>query len=592
MSAVYVLRTLDVEDDTREAGMSEAGGGSDGEAGFELASRRLGALPLINHFLDRIGLDEMLTRWLPEPDRRFKLAPAAAIRLLVVNLLVGRAPLYGLGEWAAGYPPGLLGLPGPDTGWLNDDRIGRALLALFDADRASLLTELIVGVVDQFGVDTAEMHNDSTSVSVHGAYQSADGTPRRGKPTPAVTFGHSKDHRPDLKQLVWILTVSADGSVPMAYRLADGNTSDDPTHIPTWDGLVKVLGRRDFLYVADSKLCSGQAMRHIDGAGGRFVTVLPRTRGEDKWFRDWIQTNQPSWAEAIRLPGQRIGDLDRVWSTFPAPLPSAEGYRIVWVHSTVKAARDQHARRSRIEAGAAAIDELATRLAGPKTRLKTRAAIEQAIATALADTGSARWLEVTVTESIEEGFRQEKRGRPGGDTRYRRTTRTRHTVAWTTRDDQIAHDAASDGCFPLISNDRQITDQEVLVAYRYQPNLERRHHLLKSVQDADPIWLRDPARIEAIFCCQFLALLTGALIERQIRTAMKAAATTNIPLYPELRACEAPSAERIFAVFADLTRHELHRDGQLLQTFEAELTPLQQQILDLLGVPATAYTAN
>ena len=45
---------------------------------------------------------------------------------------------------------------------------------------------------------------------------------------------------------MWILTVSADWSVPMAYRLADGNTSDDPTHIPTWDGLVKMLGRRDF----------------------------------------------------------------------------------------------------------------------------------------------------------------------------------------------------------------------------------------------------------------------------------------------------------------------------------------------------------
>ena len=38
---------------------------------------------------------------------------------------------------------------------------------------------------------------------------------------------------------------------------------------------------------------------------------------------------------------------------------------------------------------------------------------------------------------------------------------------------------------------------------------------------------------------------------------MKAAATTDIPLYPELRACAAPSAERILAVFADLTRHEL-----------------------------------
>jgi hypothetical protein len=340
---------------------------------FELVSHRLGAVPLLNHFLDRIGLDALLARWLPQPDRRFRLDPAVAIRLVVINLLVGRAPLYGLGEWAAPYAPGLLGLTDRDTEWLNDDRVGRALVRLFDADRASLLTELIVGVVGEFTVDTAEMHNDSTSVSVHGQYTDADGTPRRGKPTPAVTFGHSKDHRPDLKQLVFILTVAADGAVPMAYRLADGDTCDDPTHVPTWDALVKVLGRRDFLYVADSKLCSGTAMRHIDGQGGRFVTVLPRTRGEDKWFRDWIQTNQPQWTEALRLPGERIGDLDRVWSTFSAPLPSAEGYRIIWVHSTVKAARDEHARRSRIEAGAAAIEELNTKLAGPKSRLKTRA---------------------------------------------------------------------------------------------------------------------------------------------------------------------------------------------------------------------------
>jgi transposase len=559
---------------------------------FGLVSYRLGALPLINHFLDRIGLDGALARWLPPADRRFRLAPATAIRLVVVNLLVGRTPLYGLGEWAAPYAPHLLGLSGGDTAWLNDDRVGRALVRLFDADRASLLTELIVGVVAEFAVDTSEMHNDSTSVSVHGQYESADGTPRRGKPTAAVTFGHSKDHRPDLKQLVWILTVSADGAVPMAYRLADGNTSDDPTHIPTWDGLVRVLGRRDFLYVADSKLCSGDAMRHIDGEAGRFVTVLPRTRGEDKWLRDWIQANQPRWTEAIRLPGERIGDLDRIWSTFPAPLPSAEGYRIIWVHSTVKAARDTHTRRSRIEAGVAAIDALNIRLAGPKTRLKTRAAVEAAAATALTEAGAARWLEVTVTETVEETFRQENRGRPGAETRYRRTTRTRYALTWRARNDVIAYDAASDGCFPLITNDRHLTDKEALTAYRYQPNLERRHHLLKSVQDADPIWLRDPARIEATFCCQFLALLVGALIERQIRTAMRHAATADIPLYPELRACEAPSTERILAVFNDLTRHELHRDGRLVQTFEAELTPLQQQILDLLGVPTTAYAAT
>lgn len=90
--------------------------------------------------------------------------------------------------------------------------------------------------------------------------------------TPVITFGHSNDHRPDLKQLVWILTVRSDGAVPIAYRLADGNTTTP--HVPTWNGLVELLGRADFRYVADFKLCSPAAMGHIAGRGSRFVTIL------------------------------------------------------------------------------------------------------------------------------------------------------------------------------------------------------------------------------------------------------------------------------------------------------------------------------
>ena len=559
-------------------------------APFDLVSQRLGALPLVNHFLNRAGLLALLERYLPAADARCRLPPATAVRLVVTNLLTGREPLYALGQWAERFGPGLLGLVADEPASLNDDRVGRALERLFDADRASLLTELMLGVVAEFGVDTSELHNDSTSISVHGVYRGATGAPRGGTPTPMITFGHSKDHRPDLKQLVWILTIAADGAVPIAYRLADGNTSDDPTHVPTWDGLVALLGRADFLYVADSKLASTTAMGHIAARGGRFVTALPRTRGEDKWFRDWAQTHRPDWTEALRKPDPRAGAPDQVYSTFPAPVPSAEGYRIIWVHSTAKAARDATSRQARIEAGAAAIDALADRLAGPKCRLKTKVAVEQEAAAALQRAGAARWISVTVTETIEDSFRQERRGRPGQDTRYRKHTRTRHAISWDTRLDVLSYDAVTDGAFPLVSNDTTLSDAEVLAAYRYQPNLERRHHLLKSVQDADPVLLHNPARIEALFCCHFLALLIGALIERQIRTAMKTAGTTNIPLYPELRACPAPSAERILEIFADLTRHELHRDDQLVQSFEPELNPLQQQVLDLLGVPADDYT--
>ena len=589
--------------------MSAAGNGP-----FTLSGQRLAGLPLVNHFWERAGLPALLVRYLPATDARVRLAPAAAVRLVVTNLLLGRRPLYALGEWAAPFAPGLLG-PGPgevdrvdggvdggvdgvvDGGVvaaLNDDRVGRALERLFDADRASLLTELMLGVITEFGIDTAELHNDSTSISVHGVYRSATGTPRGGKPTPAITFGHSKDHRPDLKQLVFILTVAADGAVPVAYRLADGNTNDDPTHIPTWDQLVGMLGRCDFLYVADAKLCSREAMGHIAHRGGRFITVLPRSRGEDRWFRDWAQTHPPQWTEAERGPGPRLGEPDQVYSTFPAPLPSAEGYRIVWVHSTAKAAADAAARQARIETGAAAIDALATRLAGPKCRLKTRVAVEDEAAAALARAGAGaeRWVSYTIEEAVEETYRQERRGRPGKDTRYHRHTTTRHTISWDVRLDVLAYDAATDGCFPLITNDTTLSDAEVLHAYRYQPNLERRHHLLKSVQDAAPLLLRNPARIEALFCCQFLALLLAALIERQIRAAMTAAATRHIPLYPELRACTAPSTERILEIFADLTRHHLYRDRHLVQTFEPEINPLQHQVLELLGVPTTAYTRH
>src|ERR1019366_4105806 len=97
---------------------------SDQEDDFALVSRALGGLPIINHVLDRLGLPALLAGVLPAEDARVKLAPAAAIRLVVTNLVLGREPLYSLGEWAARYDPCLLGLTEADVEVLNDDRVG------------------------------------------------------------------------------------------------------------------------------------------------------------------------------------------------------------------------------------------------------------------------------------------------------------------------------------------------------------------------------------------------------------------------------------------------------------------------------------
>ena len=94
------------------------------------------------------------------------MSAAAAIGVLIANLCVEREPLYGLGEWAARVRPGLLGLSADEVELLNDDRVGRALDQLFDCDRASLLTELVLGAICEFQIDCSQLHNDSTSITL------------------------------------------------------------------------------------------------------------------------------------------------------------------------------------------------------------------------------------------------------------------------------------------------------------------------------------------------------------------------------------------------------------------------------------------
>ena len=77
-----------------------------------LNSRRIAALPILNHFLGRLRLRAFLSDHLPYEDGRTRIPTATALLVLVRNLLISREPLYGVGEWAARHEPELLGLAG------------------------------------------------------------------------------------------------------------------------------------------------------------------------------------------------------------------------------------------------------------------------------------------------------------------------------------------------------------------------------------------------------------------------------------------------------------------------------------------------
>lgn len=228
--------------------------------GFELRSQLLGPLPIINRFLDRLGVDAVLEQAL-QADPRSRMPPAKALGVVLRNLIEQRRPLYGLGEWVAERDPSVLGLAGTSAR-LNDDCVGRALERLFDADRALLQTEVVVSAIRHFAIECTEFHNDSTSITLTSDYAAANGDSQRGQATLKVGHGHNKDHWPDLKQLLWILTVSTDGAVPVHYRVADGKTEDSQTHQQTWDLLRCLAGDARCLYVADAKLCTKENMGH------------------------------------------------------------------------------------------------------------------------------------------------------------------------------------------------------------------------------------------------------------------------------------------------------------------------------------------
>lgn len=166
---------------------------------FTLHSRNIGVLPIINRLIQRCHLRENLQRFLPPEDGRNRIDTPTALLVLVQNILIGREPIYGIGQWSAGFVPELLSLREDQLKSLNDDRVGRALDRLFDVNFPDLVMAVTQQVVTEFGVDLSELHNDSTSIMFYGDYDEFEEPQiRRGKSTVAIRRGHSKDHRPDL----------------------------------------------------------------------------------------------------------------------------------------------------------------------------------------------------------------------------------------------------------------------------------------------------------------------------------------------------------------------------------------------------------
>jgi transposase len=548
-------------------------------------SYRVAALPILNAILKRLRLEPLLRDYLPREDERSRIPAATGLMVLVKNLLISREPLYGVGEWAARHAPQLLGLTAAQLPSLNDDRVGRCLDRLFDADIPSLTLAVVAHAVREFGVDLDELHNDSTTITFHGDYEAADHERTlRGKLRLAITHGHNKDHRPDLKPLLYILTVSRDGAVPVHFRVESGNATDDRSHIDSWEILCKLTGRRDFLYVADCKLATAENMAHLHQHGGRFLTILPRTRSEDTSFRAAVRAGLGRWKH-LHDKLDDDGDLIDRYRIHEPEATTAEGYKLVWYHSARKAELDALSRHKRLERATAALTELRTKLTSPRTRYRDHAKVAQAVDAVLSDGDVEGFIIVEIAEKAVETFRQDRRGRPSPETRYVRSEAKRFDLTWRIDHDRLTQESLCDGIFPLVTNETSVSAVDLLLSSKQQPMIEKRFSQLKTDFVVAPVYLKEVSRIQALLCVYFFALLVESLLERALRRAMARDGVASLPLYPEARACRRPTARRVIDLFEDVQRHELVSEGQIAVLFMTDLTRLQRRILRLLGMP-------
>jgi len=543
---------------------------------FETRFKQVDVFPMVKHFMDKLDLFNLFAKYVPaEPDCLADHAECLCI--LTANIICENKPLYKVQEWLSRYSDGLDGDP-VEASLFNDDRLARALSALFQSDRHSIMTEVSCNAIAVHKLLTDEIHNDSTTVTFIGKYDTPD--PEAVK----LTHGHNKDFRPDCKQVVFGLNITADGHVPISYKLFDGNTNDDVTHIPNWNGLRTLLEKEDFLYVADCKLCSRKNLTHISENNGFFITIVPKDRKEVKRFLKHLKKNDVEWKDAFSIESSRKKGEMNIYKTYESGR-AKDGFRIIFVHSSLKQRDDKARRQKRIEKAISNLEELSPKLNAYhlKTKKEIKAAVDKICK------GVKGLIDVEILTDRKQLKVKVSPGRPSlTKSVYKNKWEFTYRIEWELNEQALAEASKTDGIFPLITN-TVLEAGDVLRKYKDQPFLEKRMYTKKTVLEVAPVFLKKEKRIEAMLFLYFVALMIVSLIERKIRMNMAREEIEKLPILPQGMNTKKPTWNNIRYFYRNAHYSQIIRDGTCIQAMVKGLSALHEQINRLLEVPDSVY---
>jgi len=556
---------------------------------------------VVIHWLFQMRIEQLIDQELPAPHGNRQGLSYGQLAVVLLSYIISQADhrLCAVESWVNQHHQSLE----LATGWkignkdATDDRLADLLSALGSSQHQAMETiETFLGqhLIRAYSLPTDTARSDTTSFSVY--HQPTEKQPE-GETTSAslLHFGYSKDRRPDLLQYRQMLATLDPLGMPLVSATLAGNGADDPIYLPTWKRLAKIIGHSDFLFLADSKASSWSNRGQIDREGGIYCFPVAMTGHRPKLLQDWVVA-PPTPVQDIYLPTQEQAEIP-VAEGFEIPLgslwldPNSQQWhrwseRWLAIRSHALAARQIKRLEQRLQKAEKALTQLASK---PGTDAQS---LQEKVDRLLESDRLKKYLLVKINKQIRYPKVYCTRGRPNQESSFRRLRQTTLTLTYQRQEAALAEFHALAGWRLYVTNapEQRLSLSESVFYYRQQWQPERGFHLFKrGCLPALPIYFQDEDRIQGLMFLLTIALRAFTLIEFVVRRHLAEQQTSLAGLYdgnPQ-RTTNRPTAERLLTAFCGITLY-FHRDRS------TEITPLncvQQQILNLMGIPESIYEA-
>jgi len=534
-------------------------------------------LPIVKQYAKRINLVETINRLV---DSQMDLAPGMAILAMVLDTLSGRTPLYRLTEFFEEKDAELLLGELIEPSCFCDTNLGRAMDKIFEAGTLKIFSQLAQNAIAAFKIDARRVHFDTTSVSVYGDYDIAD-------PPFQITYGHSKDKRPDLKQFL-VSMLCVDSNIPILGATHDGNASDKTLNNELLTNISKHMARHGlspgaYVYVADSAFVTEGNLDKADNT--KFLSRLPATYNEcGRVICQAVQADE--WIDIGSLAEER-DHPKRPSARYKAYEGAVElydkTYRAIVVHSSAHDRR-RHKRIDRLlKQDHNQLEKVCKQATDTAffCRADAQAAGEKLIHTA---SGGYHRIVANIEKVSRYG-----RGRP---TQNKPRTALRYEYVLTANiveaPEKVEPLRLQAGCFVLITNLIEQKDDwpapELLKLYKSQNGIEKNFSFLKDPVIVNSLFLKKAERIEVLGMVLLISLLIWRLMERSMRQYVE---VNNCTLTGwKRRPTKKPTAFMMTTKFAGILVVTMGEHRQLARPLKV----LQREYLKSMGVTEDVFT--